>query len=288
MSKASKIWAIVPFSRPDWLENVKANFLDQTFQNKKICIVENGDAVGYCKSVGFEPDLLLSSEKHQAIAKATALDELKRRGEEFWTTWDDDDYYSPYYMQELADNSDKGDVIGKMCSFVKSYDDKLRLLGCPVENDYTTLIHGPTISAWTVNSESFHNVGKWSEDTAFVDSMLNKGAKVYATSRWNFIHQRHLSHHHTWTVSDSQMAQGWLHTHKNAYMFEYDCDMVTAKNFVDSRKSFSLPYRDIKKRKFVLEDCPAYTSAREEVGSMDDWVKSMAKKMGLDKKFDLT
>ena len=284
--KAKQVWAIVPFSRPKWLNNVINNFTLQTFQNKKIVIVENGDAIGSCKKYGFEPDLLLTSEKHQAIAKATALNELKRINAEYWTTWDDDDYYGYNYLQELIENSDKADIIGKNTYFVKTQNDKLRLFGSNVENTNADLIHGPTISSWVAECTNFENVGRWSEDIAFLQSMKNKGANIFATSRWNFINQRHKSHGHTWTITDKQMAQGWLHTVDGAYINEYHVNMEYAKQFIN-QLSVEPNYTRIEKTTFTLEDSAAYTFARKQAGSMEDWMKHAAKQLGVDKTFGI-
>jgi hypothetical protein len=277
--KAQEIWAVVPFSRPNWLENVKDNFFRQRFHNKKLAIVENGPAVGCCKAAGFSPDILLTSEPHQAIAKATALDELKKIGAEFWATWDDDDYYGENYLTELAEASDKAELIGKLSIFVKTLDDKLRLFGSQ-EKQYVDFVHGPTISTWVADVAEFRNVGKWAEDIAFCDQMKNKGARFWATSRWNFINQRHRNHIHTWVITDHQMAQGWLYTKTGSYIYEYPGSSIeeakigmTSQILPDAHIVEKLPYK--------LEDSAAYTYARKEAGSMDEWIKEMSEKMGL-------
>lgn len=228
--------------------------------------MENGDAVGICRRAGFEPDILLESERHQAIAKEAALNRLKEDGAEFWTTFDDDDYYGEEYLTELSDASGRAELIGKDSIFVKTLDDKLRLFGAS-QNKYVEAVHGPTISAWVSESEHFYNVGKWSEDTCFCDQMKSKGARIWATSQWNFINQRHLGHNHTWVITDRQMAQGWLYTAKNAFINEYPLDIDCVTN-----KKLPKPVK-IKKDPYVLEDSAAYTYARKEAGSMEDWVE---------------
>jgi hypothetical protein len=277
--KAQEIWTVVPFSRPNWLENVKENFIRQHFHNKKLIIVENGPAVGCCKAAGFSPDIILTSAPHQAIAKATALDELKRIGAEFWTTWDDDDYYGENYLTELAEASDKAELIGKLSIFVKTLDDKLRLFGCQ-EEQYVEFIHGPTISTWVSNAAEFINVGKWSEDIAFCDQMKAKGARFWATSRWNFINQRHKNHIHTWVTTDRQMSQGWLYTMLGTYIHEFPgCSIEEAKIGMTSQ---ALPTPIvIEKLPYTLEDSAAYMYARKQAGSMEEWVKEISEKMGI-------
>ena len=203
--KARKINVIVPFSRPAMLDNVINNFLRQHYSNKRLILVENGPAIGACIKKGVYPDLLLQSEPHQSFAKNTALEELRKIGG-FWTTFDDDDYYGPSYLEELAEFSNKATIIGKFSHFMLTTENALRLYLSSRENRLTRFVHGPTISAWAEDSVDFKDTGRWGEDNDWIDRMTLKGALVYATSRWNFVFQRS-KHQHTWLINDSQITQ---------------------------------------------------------------------------------
>src|SRR5690606_4134641 len=95
-------WILVPFARPERLENVQANFQRQSHEGKKLCIVENGPAIGACKVAGFEPDLLLTSDvAHPSAARNVGLDALADFGEDTHVCcMDDDDFYGSFYQAE--------------------------------------------------------------------------------------------------------------------------------------------------------------------------------------------
>jgi hypothetical protein len=200
------IYAIVPFSRPDMLENVKNNFTRQAFCDKKLVLVENGPGIGTCKKYNFTPDILLTSDAHQSHAKNTAINELNKRGGGFWTTFDDDDWYGKKYISELHENRNKAAIIGKYEIFVQMSDGELNLFLGAFENAFTEYVHGPTISAMAENSIEFSSANEWGEDGQWVYDMRQLGAHLYSTSRWNFVVQR-TPHPHTWEATDDQIRQ---------------------------------------------------------------------------------
>ena len=148
------IWVVVPFYRECNLKTVIENFKRQTFINKRLIIVENGIAIGSCERAGFKPDLLLTSETHQAIAKNTALDEIKRRGGGYWTTFDDDDWYGKHHVQEIVDNAHRAIACGRGEHFVR-LSNGLHLFREQCGNRYSDYIAGPTISCWEEDAVTF-------------------------------------------------------------------------------------------------------------------------------------
>ena len=214
--KDPRIWCIVPFSRPQYLPDIFKRFSAQTYQNKKLIIVENGNGLGACKHYNLYPDVLLSSDPHQAWAKNEGLLYLKRIGadNDYWTTWDDDDYYSSLALQELADNVHKGDVIGKSKSFVKLTDNNLYLIDLPPENALLLnnvdlmgnprfVVHGPTITA-KVGTSLLFEYHEFTEDLIFTKQMLEQGADIYVTSKYNWCYMRNAGAKHAWKISDDE------------------------------------------------------------------------------------
>lgn len=272
--KAKEVWAIVPFSRPEWFNNVLNNFSRQSFQNKKLVIVENNQAIGYCDSIGFKPDLLLSCDiAHPANAKSTAILKLKEIGAEFFSTFDDDDYYGPEYFEELIENSDRAEVIGKTDIFVKSSNNELKLLASDRENTYCKFINGPTISAWIKDSILFENVGPWAEDICYLEFMNKAGKKIYSTSKYNFLYQRHAGHSHTWKTTDEQIFQTWLNFAEKSRILEIESDYF--KDIVNNKKPIEI-FKLMKQEEYKKEHSPAYTYVMKQVGStFDEWVNSI-------------
>ena len=207
-TKAKQVWVIVPFSRPEHLSNVIDNFTRQTFINKKIIIVENGKALGSCKSHGFEPDVLLTSGPHQTLAKNEAINWIRKNSSQgFWATYDDDDYYGPLYLEEQVGASDRAELIGKADFFVRMAGGTLRLFEGLGSNEYVNFIHGPTICSWAELACDFVMVERIGEDCRMVERMLREGAGVWATSKNNFMFTRYADpNHHTWEISDMELT----------------------------------------------------------------------------------
>jgi glycosyltransferase involved in cell wall biosynthesis len=229
------IWCIVPFSRPQYAQTIFQRFAAQTYPNKKLVLVENGDGEGTCQRLNLKPDLLLTSGKHQSWAKNEGILKLRALGHtrDFWTTWDDDDYYGPRYLEELAENLHKGDVIGKSKSFIKLSDDNLYLIDTPPENvalDDKWVVHGPTITARVGESLLFEHQ-PFAEDLKFVDEMRLQGAKIYVTSRYNWCYRRNASSNHTWQISDDEFKYANSGSFINYGPF--DEDVVNGKKEVE-------------------------------------------------------
>jgi glycosyltransferase involved in cell wall biosynthesis len=205
--KDPTIWCIVPFSRPKYIHRIFESFKAQTYFNKKLVIVENGKGIGTCKAHNLQPDLLLSSGPHQSWAKNEGILKLRALGygNDFWSTWDDDDYYGPKFLEELAANVHKADVIGKAKSFIKLTDGRLYLIAKPPENSLVTsaIIHGPTITAKVGESLLFEHL-PFAEDLKFVDQMREQGATFYVTSRYNWCYMRNENAEHTWQIGDDE------------------------------------------------------------------------------------
>jgi hypothetical protein len=195
------IYAIVPFSRPKFLYNVVNNFKHQTLHKKKLIIVENGDAIGCCKKNNFEPDILLTSEKHQSLAKNEALNWIKNHGGGLWATFDDDDYYGPEYLSELDQNSKKACVFGKGSVFVKTTDEDILLLDTGEENKISKFTYAGTIAAYSEVSP-FFKIMDYSEDTQFLYDIKHS---VYSSSRFNYVYQRWVDNKHTYPGNDDEL-----------------------------------------------------------------------------------
>lgn len=203
--KPSKIWLVVPFSRPKFLENVKKNISQQNFKDIKLCIVENGDAIGYCKSVGFEPDLLLTSGNHQSKAKNAGIAEIRSKYPgSYVSIFDDDDYYGPNYLQEIYESSDKADVVGKLCIITKLANDQMVLThDIGYYNTYVPYVQSATASYWADDAFDYNENLKSGEENFWAGQMTRSGRKIYSTSMFNFCYMRRLSGH-TYQATDEQ------------------------------------------------------------------------------------
>lgn len=206
--KAKEAWVIVPFSRPLDFNNTISNFIRQNFLNKKLIIVENGKAIGCCKSYNFEPDVLLTSGPHQSLAKNEAINYIRKNSSNgYFICHDSDDYYGGNYISEMVEASDKAELVGKSDIFIKMASGNLRLFQGLGSNEYVFFIHGPTICSWAELNCEFPMVEKIGEDCRMVERMISNGAKVWATSKYNFMYVRNPDpNHNTWAISDEELT----------------------------------------------------------------------------------
>jgi hypothetical protein len=201
------IWVICPLGRKN-MDNVWKNFTHQTYYNKKLIVVENGDGLGECVRLGLMPDVLAScSECKPSVAKNVGIDEIKKKGGGFWTTFDDDDYYGPNYLSELSENINKANVIGKYWNFIY-LSSGLYLFSWEKANKECKYVQGPTISSRTEECVYFNPESKIGEDFKFCEDMENKGAKLYNTSIYNFCYNRK-GNNHTWRAMDVQIRKNF-------------------------------------------------------------------------------
>lgn len=203
MKNTESLSVIVPFSRPYFFQNVINNFNRQSFKNKRLIIVENGNGIGSFKNTDC---ILLSSDEHQSYAKNEGIDWVKKNGGGWWVTMDDDDYYGPEYLTEIANNTKNGNVIGKHGRFFGNEDYTFLMLA--PENQPQQSVLGATIAARSEDSCEFKKFVN--DDRLFCEDMLAKGSIVYATSKYNFVHKRYKHVKTTLDIGVDIIAQGAL------------------------------------------------------------------------------
>jgi len=198
------IYVITAFSRPQFLDNLIDNFERQSYSDKKLIIIENGDAIGTCKSNRFSPDVLLSSDNHQSFAKNAGIEYIRKHGGGWWSTFDDDDYYGPGYLTKVSECFDKADIIGQSNIFVRSIGQRLRLMQHVTQHEgYSDGVHGSTISARAEDCPLFRDTGPFGEDWDFINRY--RGAKIWSTPHHGHMLVRH--NKNTWQIQDDSMVR---------------------------------------------------------------------------------
>lgn len=185
-------WVIVPFARPDRLDNVRANFHRQSHEGKKLCIVENGPAIGACKAAGFEPDLLLTSEiAHPSAARNVGLDALQDFGEDaHFCCMDDDDFYGSFYQAEHLLFAARGQVTGKLPHWVHfASQGQLWLFNRNKAGHAVAWVQGPTVGGFVrdVGRFPFVPIG---EELDFCAEHRKNGGTIRNTSVGHFCYMR--------------------------------------------------------------------------------------------------
>lgn len=192
-----KPWVVVPLGRADSVGNVFSNFRRQSVE-ARLCIVENGAGLGACERHGLNPDLLLTSQNHQAHAKNQAISELRDCGGHL-AFWDDDDWYGRAFLEELLASAGRATVVGKRRHFVR-LPSGLFLFDSQSANRASSWLHGPTCLVRAAECLTFPVVSP-NDDGAWCKAMRAAGASFYATSIWGYIYDR-TNPGHVWNASE--------------------------------------------------------------------------------------
>lgn len=190
------------------VERVKRNFDCQLYGNKRLCIVENGRAIGAYAASG--ADKILQSDPHQSAAKNTGIASLRKsHPDAYYVAMDDDDYYGPEYLLEHVEHAQRGRVNGKLSAWVK-FDDGLVYFGnnwIP-GTEVETLI-GATIGCYLSDAQEFPDVPA-AEENAFCKRAREAGCEVVTLGPRNFCSSREGgAPSHTWRAEPRNV---WRHS----------------------------------------------------------------------------
>lgn len=203
--QVDKIWVVVPFRRKGFRERVLENFARQRFAGKRLLLVVNGPAIGLKDLPG--DAVVIESREHQSIAKNEALAYIRKQGGGFFATMDDDDWYGPGYLDELAGYARTYDVLGKCWHFVslgEGYqrpEPQLILCNRRYADQDSRWLTGGTLSGWAESVPDFP-VLKDAEDLAWCARLVQQGARLRALSIYHYLYRRsYLGAEHTWRQS---------------------------------------------------------------------------------------
>lgn len=246
---------IVPFSRPEHWQRVAQNFERQRFPGKKLIVVVNGPAHGSLASVRAAGVTFLSSGPHQSLAKNTALAFIREQGGGFFATMDDDDWYGPSYLDEIAGYAKSYDVLGKQWHFVSLSEGStdpaepptLICSGDRYASRETGWLTGGTLSGWAERALDFPVLSS-GEDTRWCELMARRGARIFGLSPYHYLYRRNYAGaRHTWLRS----RQAFLASLRGQSAIEFplseagdiDLDIVTGDKLTH--------YRELGKQRFV-------------------------------------
>jgi len=222
----NEVYIVVPFSRPRMLSNVMENYHRQRFEKRHLVFIENGAAEGACKAAGIVPDLCLSCAHDVGLARQTGVEAVRERGG-YVVFMDDDDYYGPDYVTEIAEHARRGQITAKANYFVQSHHAGLRLFEWKQENAFVDQVHGATMSFWADEAEDFMTGARWGEDIGWQRLMVAAGKTIYSASRHHYMCiRRSVGHKHSWPVNDRTMLNS---CHGPVYSLgEVDLDIVNS------------------------------------------------------------
>lgn len=202
-------------NRPQFFTNILANFKSQLYAEKELIIVLNNDTMALRKY-----RWQIRQYKNVQVYKLAGKVSLGRclnfavgkTMYPFIAKFDDDDYYSPYYLTEQMKviHTSGADIVGKRAYLVYLEGRQLLIMRYPSQrNRFFGLVSGGTLlfNRAVVNRVRFADISL-GEDVAFLRSSKRAGYKIYASTPYNYVAIRRKSKlTHTWRATDSQLLQ---------------------------------------------------------------------------------
>ncbi|WP_123040219.1 glycosyltransferase family 2 protein [Cohnella candidum] len=209
-------------NRPEFFTNLLKNYKNQRYRNKELIIVLNNDSMhldDYRDKVAQYPNVSVY-QLPESVSLGRCLNHgIAHAKLPLIAKFDDDDYYSPYYLLEQVKAlvRKRSDVVGKHACLVYVAAKKKLIIRSPSQkNKFLTFVQGGTIlfRMRVFKKVRFANrtVG---EDVKFLRSCRKKGFKVYATSPFNYVYiRRKNKKSHTWKANDRFYLAGSRHVAK--------------------------------------------------------------------------
>ena len=185
-------------SRPSCIKNLIKNFLNQNFKNKELIVVINNNSMSISDFHRFTSlyDNIHIYKLSETISLGECLNfAIENATYDYISKFDDDDYYGPYYLDEMYNTFlyNDCDIVGKYKTYTYFEKfNKLMLLKDNIEDTYNKSIMGSTIcfKRYIFDCVKFKDVS-YKEDYLFNNTCLNNGFKIFVNSRYNHIIFKH-------------------------------------------------------------------------------------------------
>ncbi|MFT8315764.1 MAG: glycosyltransferase family A protein [Clostridium sp.] len=205
---------IMTTNKTKYLDNVYNNFMRINYAIKELIIVLNNNKIDkeYCnnKFKDFNNVRIFQIDENVTLGECLNFC-VKQAKYDYIAKMDDDDYYGANYLLDSMNIFEYTDaqVIGKAAHFVYFEEFNILALNAPsIENKYTTSwLQGGTIllKKSVFNEVKFGNVNL-GEDTYLYERCNEKGIKMFAGDRYNFVYMKHKDmQDHTWKISSKEL-----------------------------------------------------------------------------------
>lgn len=205
--------AIVSTNRPEFVRHAIDSAAKQKNVDTELILLTHGfeenenELRAFSVDLGLENFTLLSSPQSDPLG--LCLNKLVAASSgDVVANFDDDDFYGDYYLHDSlnAMKFSNADLVGKFATYMYSEDEDIVTLRNPgKEYMFTDFVTGATFvgrrEVFTQNP--FLPISK-GEDSRFLLSVEQSGAKIFAGDRFNFMQIRG-SHSHTWNVDHLEL-----------------------------------------------------------------------------------
>jgi glycosyltransferase involved in cell wall biosynthesis len=200
-------------NRPKFISNVLANYKRQRYPIKELIIILNKSGMKsskYRKKAKDHKHVSVYRRKEKVSLGACLNYAIKRTKYPYIAKFDDDDYYSKYYLTEQmkALRRSKAHVVGKRAYLAYIKSKKLLVLHSPEkQHKFVTWVTGGTIlfKRRVFNKVRFPKISL-NEDVIFAKRCRKNHFKVYSSSPYNYVMIRRKNKKgHTWKASDDHL-----------------------------------------------------------------------------------
>lgn len=207
---------IVCTNRPRFFENILNNFRTQQVKSKELIIILNKDSMNLgqyqTKVRSYHNISVYKVPEKTSLGQCLNCGITKARYP-LIAKFDDDDYYSPYYLQEQIKelNRTKSDIVGKHACLVYLEATRQLIIRSPKEQHKPVIFvqGGTVLFRKQVTKQVLFPDRSIGEDVNFLRSCARKGYRVFATSTYNYVYIRRKNKgSHTWKVKDHFYLKG--------------------------------------------------------------------------------
>lgn len=211
----SGISVIICTNRPLFRRNIFLNYGRQLYKTKELILILNKnrmDVNRYKAMAAKYPNVsVYQIDESTSLGSCLNVAVLKAKYP-IITKFDDDDYYSPYYLHGVARcfNATDADVLGKNTCYLYLERKNLLVLFHPKRaNQYTDIVMGSTLAfrRTVFKTVKFQDVSR-GEDTYFLDDCAKQNLKIYSCDPFNYVCIRRSNRFsHTWSIDEKTILE---------------------------------------------------------------------------------
>ncbi|MGO4111021.1 glycosyltransferase [Paenibacillus sp. YAF4_2] len=204
---------VVSTKRPEFFDNILANFNRQRYKNKELVIVlhnNNINLTNYRKKVRAMKNVSIYQMAERFQLGRCLNHGIVKSKLPLIAKFDDDDYYSPYYLSEQIQALARTgtDVVGKKaCYTYLQTSSRLILRFSGLKQRFVKTVSGGTILFRRAMKVRFTPSVSLGEDINFLAKCRTRGYKIYATTPYNYVYLRRKSGH-TWKTTERYLMAG--------------------------------------------------------------------------------
>ncbi|SET61090.1 glycosyltransferase family 2 protein [Paenibacillus sp. NFR01] len=207
---------IVCTNRPRFFANIIANYRTQQTGRKELIIILNKDSMNlerYRMRVRAYPEITVYKVPERTSLGQCLNCGIAKARYPLIAKFDDDDYYSPYYLKEQLQALKRtgSDIVGKHACLVYLEASRRLIIRSPGEQHKPVvfLSGGTVLFRKAVTKQVLFPDRSVGEDVNFLRRCRRKGYRAFATSPYNYVYLRRKNKNgHTWKAEDSFYLEG--------------------------------------------------------------------------------